>query len=109
MARKFIEKLIIVMIYFVIFIIMKVHGNDIVPTYFHPFSLSPPLPDHPSQIDKVKSIFHICIEKHMETCEKMSKEEDIALRTLCFMKCFPDCIAEYPDQDYPMYHMAKRG
>lgn len=64
---------------------------------------------HPSQIDKVKSIFHICIEKHMETCEKMSKEEDIALRTLCFMKCFPDCIAEYPDQDDPMYHMAKRG
>ena len=45
----------------------------------------------------------------METCEKMSKEEDIALRTLCFMKCFPDCIAEYPDQDDPMYHMAKRG
>ena len=109
MARKFIEKLIIVMIYFVIFIIMKVHGNDIVSTYFHPFSLLPLLPDHPSQIDKVKSIFHICIEKHMETCEIMSKEEDIALRTLCFMKCFPDCIAEYPDQDDPMYHMAKRG
>ena len=28
MASKFIEKFIIVMIYFVIFIIMKVHGND---------------------------------------------------------------------------------
>ena len=45
----------------------QVHGNDMVSTYFHPFSLSPPLPDHPSQIDKVKSIFHICIEKHMES------------------------------------------
>ena len=60
-AWKFTRKLMMVLnllIYFVNFILVKIHANDLVFMYFHPFSLQIRIP-HPSQLDEVKSTFYI--------------------------------------------------
>ena len=88
MARK-----LLMMIYFCIRVLVKVQANDLVSTSFHPSSLPILLP-HPSQLDNMKSIFHICLEENMERCENLREEPDNRFFALCILKNYKYCTVK---------------
>ena len=104
MTRKFMIKLTMMIVDFIIFILVKLHANNFVSTYnSHP---SPILFPHPSQIDRKQSIFNIWMDERIEGCEHMPREMSLEFFRRCNMNCYEDCIKKYPHKDDPVYQLA---
>lgn len=73
MARKCIQKLMLVMMELIVLIIIKVNGNDATPFSLDPTSL--PISLHVFQLDQ--SYNHICFEKTLGKCEKILEVRDM--------------------------------
>lgn len=69
----------IVMIYVIIFIIVKVHASDLVFADSYPSSFPIPF-HHPSLLDIEKSAFHFCLAGQIEKCEyRFEREKKVRL------------------------------
>ena len=111
MDKKFMSKLLLGMMVFVILNLFEMHATDHGSSSFHPFSASIPL-SHFSKLDIVHHSIHACIKNEFMKCmhalEKMKNQSHI--HEVFITRSFRHCVLNYeynPDLDVVIRCLAK--
>ena len=103
MTKKFMRKLVVVLLDLVILVLIEVQANDMASTSFHTSSLPISLP-FPFKLDNEQLPFSICFEEKIEECKKTVVHH--LDQQLCVVVGFSNCERRIHPDDPMLYEVS---